>query len=510
VQGWLVRCAIAAALALPFFWRLDAEEFHGDESHWTSSGRQAFFLATSGRLDDPQWRDEFYFYSQPQVGKLLIGAAQALGGYRGSSPVYDYDWQLVFDQNRIAGRVPAPGALLAARVPSATAGWLGCLLLWALATQLGIPTVGPLAAVLLASHPLWLANSRRAGLDTPALCLGLASAFAMLCASRPLLKPSRAGAIDELLSFRAQRGISADARSKLAIQIARLAWWLLAGALLGLAAGTKYVGLLAVVAAAPPLLWRLVALRCWSILPGVALATVVFCLVFFRTNPALYQDPITEVRVSIGFLADQAEGMRLAFPEFRSPVWVAAEIVDRAIWPAGGPHILDRTLPEPLRPGTYGTPIVALGAVIALVALTRRDRFPRLRLPGTVFAGLWSAGVFLLLAESVPTWWERWHLPLVPPLVLLAAAGLASLGQARLAWALSGAQLVSAVAMEPSFLGRGFGALVTTPAGAIAHLGALAYTLVTLVLLARAATRLSIQPLPDQTRLTGQTEETIE
>jgi hypothetical protein len=154
------------------------------------------------------------------------------------------------------------------------------------------------------------------------------------------------------------------------------------------------------------------------------------------------------------------------------------------------------------------------------------------------------------LATSVPTWWERWHLPLIPPLCLLAGMGLTWLGEhcgdvtpwrphlpgARTggapgnpglraplshrergcsppAWRVSfplsprergpggevsqerglggevsskgqgmrfvlpAAQYVSALAMEPSFLGRGFGALVLTPFGAGVHLAALGVTL---------------------------------
>src|SRR5947209_7153262 len=66
----VLAVAFALVLSIPFFWRLGDEEFHGDESHWISSGQEALALVTSGRLDDPLWREQFYLYSQPQVGKL--------------------------------------------------------------------------------------------------------------------------------------------------------------------------------------------------------------------------------------------------------------------------------------------------------------------------------------------------------------------------------------------------------------------------------------------------------
>ncbi|MGH2366835.1 MAG: hypothetical protein ACRDI2_01435, partial [Chloroflexota bacterium] len=46
---------------------------------------------------------------------------------------------------------------------------------------------------------------------------------------------------------------------------------------------------------------------------------------------------------------------------------------------------------------------------------------------------------------------------------------------------LAATQYVSALAMGPSYLGRGFGALIGTPIGAAAHLGALALALAILV-----------------------------
>jgi len=449
VRSRLTFFVLALLLAVPFFWRLDQEEFHGDESHWTSSGQQAFHLASTGRLADPLWRDEFYFYSQPQIGKLILGTAQALAGHSGPTPVIDYDWQLLPADNRAAGRVPPDGALLAARVPGAIAGWLGCLLLWAIASSLGGGTAGPLAAALLASHPLWLANARRAGLDTLALSFGLAAA---LCVIQAIHSSRRSGA-----------------------------WWLAAGALTGLTAGAKYVGLLTVLLGGLAAMGALMQRRhAGRVALGALVAAAAGVLVFYVSNPALYGDPVPQLRVSVGFLADQAEGMRHTMPSFRSPLWVAGEIMDRVVWPVGRPLVVERSMPEPLRPGTYGTPVVALGAAVSLLVLLRRRAFPAVPGRSVALAAAWVLLVFVLLALSVPTWWERWHLPLIPPLVLLAAYGLAALPR-RLGPLLGAAQYVAALGLLPSYLNKGFGQLVITPLGAAVHLGALALTLATLV-----------------------------
>jgi 4-amino-4-deoxy-L-arabinose transferase-like glycosyltransferase len=454
---------LALALAVPFIWRLDAEEFHGDEAHWITSGQQAVHLLAAGRFLDAQWREEFYLYSQPQIGKLAIGAALWVAGYRGPTPIYDYDWQRRPAENRALGRVPPDGAILAARVPGALAGWLACLLTWALAAELGGPAAGRLGAVLLASHPLWLANARRAGLDAIALCLGLLAAYA------------------------AVRAIGAGARGAAGRPpspglVARrtpvpLPRWVVAGVALGLGAGAKYVALAAALAAAPALL---IHRRRGLLLLGVGTMLAVSGLTFWATNPTLYRRPALQLRASLDFLAWQAAAMRRQSPVFASRALVAVEVVDRAVWPLGYPRVVDLTLPEALVPGSYGTPVVGLGAAAALVLLVTR-RASRRDLP--VVAVAWTAAVFVLLVLTVPIWWERWHLPLIPPLCLLAGAGLAGLGRRRaaLGWALGAAQFGAALAMGPSYLGRGFGALTTSPWGAAAHAAALAVTLAALV-----------------------------
>lgn len=169
--------------------------------------------------------------------------------------------------------------------------------------------------------------------------------------------------------------------------------------------------------------------------------------------------------------------MRRQSPVFQYRPLVAVEVLDRTVWPLGFPAVTDRTLPDPLSPGSYGTPVVAIGALVALVALLLR---PANRRPALPAAAVWTALVYLALVWSVPIWWERWHLPLVLPLCLLAGAGLAALARGNVLVALvpAGAQYVAALAMGPSYLGNGFGALLGTPLGVAAHLLALTWLLV--------------------------------
>jgi hypothetical protein len=455
--GLLLPLLFASLLALPFFWRLEAEEFHGDESHWISSGQQALALLAAGDASSPQWHEEFYFYSQPQLGKVLIGLALAGAGIAGPTAIYDYDWQLRPAENRAAGRVPPPPAVLAGRTAGAFAGWAACLALWGLGAAFGAPLAGAAGALLLASQPLWLANARRAGLDAPALALGLLAALVAVLALR---RWRAAGA-----------GPGAGG----------VAGVLAAGVLAGLAVGTKYVSLLALPAATVTLVAAgasaVRARRSRGVLLGALLGSAVLAgLTFWATNPALYRDPAGGLRVSLDFLTVQAEGMRWQSPVFRYRPLVAVEVLDRTVWPLGFPAVTDQTLPEPLSPGSYGTPVVAIAALAGLGYLFR----PGTRRPALLSAAVWTALVYLALVWSVPIWWERWHLPLVPPLCLLAGLGLAALarGRARVALVPAAAQYVAALAMGPSYLGNGFGALLGTPAGVAAHVLAATWLLV--------------------------------
>src|SRR5688500_5950301 len=143
----------------------------------------------------------------------------------GGAWVLDDVWRGWRGGRGAGGGVPEARAVRAGRVPGAVLGWAGCLVVWGLASAMGVPRAGPLAAVMLASQPLWLANARRAGLDVSALTLGMAAAWAAI----------------------------------LAVRRGALSWWIAGGALAGLSVGTKYVGLLAALAAAPMALsqiWR--------------------------------------------------------------------------------------------------------------------------------------------------------------------------------------------------------------------------------------------------------------
>lgn len=450
---------IGLFLAFPYFFALGAEEFHGDETHWTTSSQEAFRLVRSGELFDAEWTDEFYFRTQPQVGKWLIGAALAGFGLTSLQTfnddgvalrqVREYDWQLSPQVNADRGSVPDKLTITVGRLPGALAGWLTSLMIWWAARRVGIGTAGLVAAILLSSHPLWLAHSRRVGMDSISQMFGLASGLLVIRGS--LMR--------------------------------RFSWlaWVGAGLAGAFAIGTKYTGAYAALAGVVPLshaFMRSVNGAKTRVISGIALAASVGAAAFIALNPSLYPNPVRGIDESLEFFQTQSAHMRATYPVFSNPLLVAFEIVDRAIWWTGYPDVTDTTMPHPLRPGSYGTPIVAIAAAVALLGLVARDAW-RPRYASTKWKVLvavslgWFALAFILLASSLPIWWERWHLAIIPPLCVLAGGGLALAGP-RVAAVVALCQYFAALSIGPSYLNHGFESLITQPWSVAAHLIAVA------------------------------------
>ena len=464
-------------LAFPYFYALGAEEFHGDETHWTTSSQEAFSLVRAGELFDDAWTGEFYFRTQPQVGKWFIGATLAGFGLtshrtfdddgRPVRQVREYDWQSSPQVNAMAGNVPDDLTITVGRLPGAFAGWLTALMIWWVARRAGLGTTGLVSAVLLSSHPLWLAHSRRVGMDTMSLMFGLASGLLVIGGTRT-----------------------------------RCSWWLMwggAGLVGAFAVGTKYTGAYAALASVIPVadaLTRSLNGARRRTLCGLALSASVGAAVFVALNPSLYSNPVQGIDESIEFFQTQSAHMRATYPVFSNPFLVALEIVDRAIWWTGYPVVTDTTMPGSLRPGSYGTPIVAIAAVAAIIGLVARDawrpRFASTRWRVLIAVTLgWFVVTFVLLSASLPIWWERWHLAIIPPLCVLAGGGLVLAGP-RVAAIVAFCQYLAALSIGPSFLNHGFQSLITHPWSVAAHLVAIGAVARLIVMGHLASTRMPV------------------
>lgn len=277
--------------------------------------------------------------------------------------------------------------------------------------------------------------------------------------------------------------------------------WGGAGLIGAFAIGTKYTGAYEMLVGVIPIahaLRRSVSGIRKRVFGGLALAGSVGAAVFVALNPSLYPNPVRGIHESIDFFETQSASMRATYPVFSNPFLVALEIVDRAIWWTGYPVVTDTTMPDTLRPGSYGTPIVAIAAAVAVLGLVTRDGWrpqyasTRWRVLVTVSLG-WFLVTFILLSASLPIWWERWHLPIIPPLCVLAGGGLALAGP-RVGVLVALCQYFAALSIGPSYLNHGFESLITEPWSVAAHLVAFAAVARQVVVAHLASTRMAMHP----------------
>ena len=288
----------------------------------------------------------------------------------------------------------------------------------------GAPRAGAAGALLLASHPLWLANSRRAGLDAPALALGLLAALLAVWALRPRAPhvaqaPGAPGAARRRgrrccpCSWRGPRPGSPLGRSTWpswpsprpsspspAAVRARLrpGPHRAPGRRPALPAGGGN-RLLGHQPGPLPRSHRAGSASAWTSSPP-------------RRRDMRWRLPRLPVPGPGGGGGDRPRGVAPGLPGRRGPDPPRAPQPGLVRDAGGGPG-------RPGRPAGPGPP-------------GPRSPGPGSRLPHLA-AAVWTGVVYLALVWSVPIWWERWHLPLVLPLCLLAGLGLAWLGRGSLA-----------------------------------------------------------------------------
>lgn len=129
----------------------------GDEISWISVSSYTVDLVRSGRFDWKFWNtDAFGAWGpmNPPLGKLALGLPLRLGNpdppFRGY-----WDWSLDEQENRARGNLPPPALLEAARKVAALHAALLVAVVCALGWEVGGIAVGLLAAGMLCLHPTW-------------------------------------------------------------------------------------------------------------------------------------------------------------------------------------------------------------------------------------------------------------------------------------------------------------------------------------------------------------------
>jgi hypothetical protein len=424
----LLDAAFVLALMLYVLAGVPGVPFHGDEPMLIYMSRD-LELAQAGDwaalMQGPPYeidQDNQLRILNGSVYRYLFGLVRQAAGFPAQAlpPRPGWDWGLDYDTNVATDHLPPPALLLAARFTSAALLALSVPLMFALGWHVGGRPMAYAAAGLYALHPVLLLNGRRAVQEGAMLCFGL---LTVLTAA--------------VLVQRANRG-----------QHTALLWPALvaAGAL---ALASKHTGLifvgsaLAWVAASGivPLRWKRLAGRA----AGAALAGTLMLGGWIALSPALWSDPPTRLQdaadvrsnllsLQVAFLTDGPTTLAqrvasLATAPFLRPL----QFYEAPPW-AGFTPITDQIAqymasPWPGYPmgGITGV-LLSAALLVGLVTLWLPRSRPRPDWAPVLGVTAWAGGGALALLVS-PLDWQRYALPLLPPAVLLAAAGIVVIGR---------------------------------------------------------------------------------
>ncbi len=347
------------------------EYHHFDEPNWIWVGCETWRHAVAGDWNGAFWLEEYAGWGapNPQLGKLFIGAPVDFF-LRVNPDVKLHEFGNLGDPADTA-TWPDPRLYYPARVQAAVFTMLTALLL----VDLGATLFGggaALAAVLwFAAHPYVEVCSFRAMTDA---CM----AFGAMLAFWGLFR-----------------------RRGWAVVLA-------VGVGLGWAAATRVNGLFMAPVVALGLAMRGRAEgRLGSAALQFAGALAIAAALFYGTNPLLWQEPLVGLKLIFGHSAGPGPGQ-----------WTTARV---ALWVESFKGLFWDTCPTGALPGSalFTRTLRALALVYALAVLARSTDPDRRRF--LACSGLLA----LLLVFGVPKLWERYFLPGLPMLSLLAGYGAA-------------------------------------------------------------------------------------
>ncbi len=407
--------------------------FHGDESTLIMMSRDYHYQFLAG-----DWQQVFY-HDPPlnateqhlrllngTLPKYAIGLAWHLGGFRVTDLNDQWDWGADWDWNVASGRMPLAALLLAARWSAALPGALSVPVMFALGWRRGRRRVAYPASFLLATHGVLLIHIRRAYMEAALLLFSL---LVILAAA--------------WWAERLARGEGGARR------------WLLPALALGMASGlalaSKHSGAVPVVAAGLGLL--IVAARLpgparKQALGGLAIGAGLALAVFLALNPAWWSDPVGRAGEVLRLRATLAAEQAAIFPEAAyadlpariGGLIAQVTIADPAYFEVAGwaeplAGVIAAYEASPWTGIRYGQGVAgdAAGVILLALALAGAVRLGRewRAWAASPVIGAWALLTVLFILATIPLAWQRYVLPLLPILILLAADGLAWLLRGR-------------------------------------------------------------------------------
>jgi 4-amino-4-deoxy-L-arabinose transferase-like glycosyltransferase len=356
---------------------------------------------------------------------LRGGTADTLSG--------DWDWGADWNYNVTTGRYPSPDLLIATRLPSALLLAAGVPLMFALGWLLGGRPAAWATAILFAVHPVLLLNGRRAMMEGSLIFFSLLTVCAALWFSRrrswaSALGLGVAGALT-IASKHTGAAVVAAVFAGLGVCLGVeviLRWTngrdsLQAGKVRDAPTGD------------PALVWTRRASPVLHDALKLLAAALLVLLVFFALNPAWWGgDPIEVGRTILAWRQELITAQAADHQGYRD---TTTQLLGFAQMSFGGdpqyfevtgwgevPQIGDQIAAYETSPwgGLRWSSLAAAALlVLSMVGLFALLRDPKPMLAERLILLLW-AGVSILITFLSPLAWQRYYLPIYPPMLLLA------------------------------------------------------------------------------------------
>jgi 4-amino-4-deoxy-L-arabinose transferase-like glycosyltransferase len=431
MRAWLPRGALVWVVVIACYVlysvTLDSVPFHPDESSWIYMSRDfdALLRRDVGRLvwwsgQAPDGDVGFRLLDAP-LAKYQIGLARWVSGYR-RELIGNWDWRRSWVQNQSIGAMPSPGLLHAARISAVVTTVLSfALFFWISAAIIGtLPAAA--ATLLLAIHPIELLHARRAMAESASQLFLM---LAMLAIMRLSVSPGAERARSAVLSA----GV---------------------GLTLGLAVSAKQnasaivpLGVLAAAAVSVASLGP-VERRLTGAIVNAAAVIVTSLLAFFVMNPVMYSQPIHAARDMVTMRRSLVQqqlpsgadtGSQTSIPTrlsrlkaaYNELFWRPPDLGESMTYPEIVPSareyeqqflvkVWDATSLRLLFVLFSG-----LGLGVAVQQIVSR-RFTVVTWPLQI-AVLWLFAEVAFVMLFIPLDWQRYFLPLLPPVCIFAALG---------------------------------------------------------------------------------------
>ncbi len=428
--GWVMDVAWVIALMAYVIAGAGIVPFHGDEATQVYMSRDYAYQFIERDLSRVVYSDPPVSAQEQElrllngtVNKYLIGLMWHAAGFTIEDVNEQWDWGADWTYNQSTGHAPSPELLRVARIPSTVLLALGVIPIFGLGRLAGGSRVSAYAAsAIYALSPALLAQGRRAMMEGSFIAFNVLTVWAAaMWGRKSQFTPPYA---------------NGEGRKD-------FIWAVALGVAAGLAIASKHTALFAVgsvfVGAG---LWVIVN-RFGTPSPYkevlVKLAQLVFAggiagAVFLAVNPAWWGDPLARVGEVLDLRTWLLEGQTAAFGGYESLGDAAAGFFRQVFVglpqyyevPVWGEYIGDQIAAYESsiwRGVSIGGSVIG-GSVFAALVVMGFVRVMR-RGGGMCWViGAWVIGVVMTTVVFTPLEWQRYYLPVIPVVGVLAGAGV--------------------------------------------------------------------------------------